>query len=304
MASVEFTVHSGIFSVLDITPVSGKKPSLKLLDKKFLPINDRKIMISEHDLVAKGETGTPSSLTSIGFQCLTKTGGHPGFPKTLHGNIAEYCVMHALTELHGLVKPGHHPNTGGKTPDFVYQYYIGKDNVEIVTECKASGTSVDARKSRGELLGALVNQIGRYKIGPNTIRCVHCVNLQARVIRNYWIGASMPPFTKRERGNLTGLKALNHLRNKFPWGLLFTYFLAKWLGKDSTPGELDAIEGHVANSEHYEGTKNIYAGLKKIDYGHADIQRDLVVGETPNGWYRLDEYRIIKPIEGNWDLSQ
>ncbi len=57
--------------------------------------------------------------------------------------------MHALTELHGLLKPGHHPKTGGKTPDFVYQYYIGTDNVEIVTECKASGTSVDDRKSRG-----------------------------------------------------------------------------------------------------------------------------------------------------------
>lgn len=304
MGSVEFTVHSGIFTEADITPMPGKKPSLKILDRKFLPKNDRTITISEHDLVAKGETGTPSSLTYIGFQCLTKKGGHPGFPRTLHGNIAEYCVMHALTELHGLLKPGHHPKTGGKTPDFVYQYYIGTDNVdEIVTECKASGTSVDARKSRGELLSALVNQIGRYKIGPNIIRCVHCVNLQARVIRNYWIGTRMPSFTKRQKRNLTGLKALNHLRNQFAWKLLFTYFLAKWLGEDFTLGEQDAIEGHVANSERWEGTKNIYTGLEKIDYECADIERDLVVGETPKGWYRLDEYRIIRPTEGNWDLK-
>ena len=301
MTGVEFTVHSGIFSVADISPMPGKKPSLRVLDKKFLPTNDRTIIISDYDLVAKGETGTPASLTSIGFQCLTKIGGHPGFPRTLHGNIAEYCVMHALTELHGLTKPGHHPKTGGKTPDFVYEYYIGVDNVEIVTECKASGTSLNARKSRGELLDALVNQIGKYKIGPNTLRCVHCVNLQARVIRNYWIGTGMPPFTMREKRNLTGLRALNHLRNKFPWGLL-TFFLAKWLGENLTPSELDAIEGRAASSEHWEGTKNIYAGLKKIDYECADIERNLVVGETPKGWYRLDEYRIIRPIEGNWDL--
>ena len=298
MASIEFTVKSGIFSENDISPTPGKKPPMSDLDRLFTDV--RKVMIAEKDIIGMGEKRTPATLTREGFRCLTKKGGHPGFPKNLHGRIAEYCVMHALSELHGLIKPGHHPNTGGKTPDFVYPYYIGTDFVEVVTECKASGRWEGSRKTRGELRAALVYQIGAYAMSPKTMRCVHCVNLQDRVIRNYWIGG-MPKFQKRQTSTLIGIKALQFLRKKLSQQFLLTYFLAKWIGEEPSPYEEDAFVSRMSMDSDSQA-RSIYKGLDKIDYSSSGIEYELVVGPTPEGWFRLDEYRMVRPTsDDEWN---
>ena len=292
MAPLEFTVKSGIFSEKDISPVPGKKPPMTDLDPLFTDV--RKVMIAEGDIIGMGEKRTPTTLTRVGYRSLTKKGGHPGFPKNLHGRIAEYCVMHTLSELHGLIKPGHHPNTGGKTPDFVYPYYIGADFVEVVTECKASGRpEPNHRKNRSELRDALVDQIGAYAMIPKTMRCVHCVNLQDRVIRNYWIG-DMPKFQIRQTSTLIGIKALQFLRSKLRQQFLLTYFLAKWIDEEPSRFEEDAFLSRM-RIDNDSQAKSIYKGLHQIDYSCVGIENELVVGPTPEGWFRLDEYRMLRP---------
>ena len=221
MPKVEFTVKSGKFTKKQISPVPGKRPSLEKLDLLFNGSWERQIFIKEKDIIGMGEKRPPSILTINGFNKLTK--GHPGYPKHLHGRIAEYCVMHALHTLHGLIKPGHHPNTGGKTPDFVYPYYLGSltegSYIEVVTECKSTGKK-GGRKSRCELRDALVKQIDAYAMPPGSMRCVHCVNLQDRVIRNYWID-DIPPFlttpsglSRRSSTDLQGERALHLPQNR------------------------------------------------------------------------------------------
>ena len=303
MPKVEFTVESGIFTEKQISPVPGRRPSLKKLDRLFERKWKRKINIEEKDIIGMGEKRTPSILTKNGFNKLTK--GHPGYPKHLHGRIAEYCVMHALHTLHGLIKPGHHPNTGGKTPDFVYPYYLGSPSggsyIEVVTECKSTGKK-EGRKSRCELRDALVKQIDAYAMPPGSMRCVHCVNLQDKVIRNYWID-KIPPFLTTPSGSslrsstpLTGEQALDYIRIEELRHPLFTYFLAKWLGKEPNKEEKQKFENRKEAEMGFEG-KKIYEALTKIDYDCSGIieENGLVVGPTPDGdWHRLDEYRMIK----------
>ena len=312
MPRVEFTVKSGVFTKKDISPVPGKRPPLEELDLLFNITDERQIFIEEKDIIGLGEKRTPSILTINGFNKLTK--GHPGYPRHLHGRIAEYCVMHALHTLHGLIKPGHHPNTGGKTPDFVYPYYLGspdKDNyIEVVTECKSTGKK-EGRKSRCELRDALVKQIDAYAMPGGSMRCVHCVNLQDKVIRNYWIDDqvtkfSRPPFltnpdesSRRSSTSLIGKPALDYIRleGEEPRHPLFTYFLAKWLGEE--PNKDEKLEFEIRKeAERGSERKNIYEALTKIDYDCSGIieENGLVVGPTPPGgeWHRLDEYRMIK----------
>ena len=281
---------------------------------------EHKICIKQTDIIGMGETRTPSILTINGFKRLTT--GHPGYPRHLHGRVAEYCVMHVLHTLHGLIKPLHHPNTGGKTPDFVYRYYLGsldKGNIiQVVTECKSTGKE-GGRKTRCELRDALVKQIDAYA-PAGSMRCVHCVNLQDKVIRNYWI-EDIPHFltnldgSSRRSSNLLrtprdaedwlrprsdtslwGKPALDYIRLEEPLHPMFTYFLAKWLGEEPTEDEKLEFEIKKDAEGDSEG-KNIYEALTIIDYDCSGIieENGLVIGPTlPDGWYRLDEYRMIK----------
>jgi hypothetical protein len=262
------------------------------LDRLFNSANQRKIPIEENDIIGMGEKCTPSNLTIDGFKNLTKKGGHPGYPRNLHGRVAEYCVMHALSTLHGLTKPDHHPKTGGKTPDFVFPYYLGPTrDIEVVTECKGRSK----RTNRTVLNYALEKQINAYAMPPGSMKCVHDVDLKNRLIRNYWIG-NMPPFKQpRPSSSTTGEPALEHLRKEVRNNPLLTYFLSKWIGKEPDDREEAAFTERKRLELDYPEKKSIYTNFPD-DYNCPGIENGLVVGPTPPdlGWCRLDEYRMIK----------
>lgn len=267
---------------------------MKKLDRRFKRADRQIIPIEENDIIGMGEKCTPSILTIDGFKNLTKKGGHPGYPKHLHGRVGEYCVMHALSTLHGLTKPDHHPKTGGKTPDFVYPYYLGPTrDIEVVTECKARSK----RSSRTVLHAALQKQINAYAMKPGSMKCVHDVDLKNRVIRNYWID-KMPPLKKpRPSSTTTGILALEHLREPVRNNPLLTYFLSKWIGEEPGGDEEAAfMERKERELDYPEKTRIYKKTFSPVDYYCPGIENELVVGPTPpdQGWYRLDEYRMIK----------
>ena len=132
------------------------------------------------------------------------------------------------------------------------------------------------------------------------------------MIRNYWIDdglpnhSSIPRFlinrdgsSKRSSTTLEGEPALHYIREEKRLDPLLTYFLSKWLLGDDGPksGEILAFENRLAEEEDLPG-KNIYEALEKIvqNYDCLDPIKEngLVVGPTPLGWHRIDEYRMIK----------